>query len=87
MSKKIELTIGEDDLVFNPTEADYNEYMSELAQGDIVNSAHNFLMSIVDDESKDALRNITKENPGAALQITGQVIKNYTPKLQIKVKK
>ena len=67
MSKNIVLTIGAVDVAFTPTEPDYNEYMNELAQGDIVNPAHNFLMSIVDDESKDALRNITKDNPGAAL--------------------
>ncbi|EID0059668.1 putative phage tail assembly chaperone [Vibrio vulnificus] len=85
--KTIVLTIGDIDLSFNPTEADYGEYMSEVAQGDFVNASHNFVMSIVDEESKDALREITKENPGAAMQITGEVLKEYTPKLQIKVKK
>ncbi|EWS70125.1 hypothetical protein VN02_023490 [Vibrio vulnificus] len=85
--KTIVLTIGNIDLSFTPTEADYGEYMTEVAQGDLVNASHNFVMSIVDEESKDALRDITKENPGAALQITGEVLKQYTPKLQIKVKK
>ncbi|MGL1097548.1 putative phage tail assembly chaperone [Vibrio vulnificus] len=85
--KTIVLTIGNIDLNFTPTEADYGEYMTEVAQGDLVNASHNFVMSIVDEESKDALRTITKENPGAAMQITGEVLKEYTPKLQIKVKK
>ncbi|MGL1099054.1 putative phage tail assembly chaperone [Vibrio vulnificus] len=85
--KTIVLTIGNIDLSFTPTEADYGEYMTEVAQGDLVNASHNFVMSIVDEESKDALRDITKENPGAAMQITGEVLKEYTPKLQIKVKK
>ncbi|HFQ4921016.1 TPA: putative phage tail assembly chaperone [Vibrio vulnificus] len=85
--KTIVLTIGKIDLSFTPTEADYGEYMTEVAQGDLVNASHNFVMSIVDEESKDALRGITKENPGAAMQITGEVLKEYTPKLQIKVKK
>ncbi|YP_009948792.1 putative tail assembly chaperone [Vibrio phage PV94] len=85
--KTIVLTIGNIDLSFTPTEADYGEYMTEVAQGDLVNASHNFVMSIVDEESKDALRDITKENPGAAMQITSEVLKEYTPKLQIKVKK
>ncbi|EKO3922793.1 putative phage tail assembly chaperone [Vibrio metschnikovii] len=85
--KTIVLTIGNIDLSFTPTEADYGEYMTEVAKGDLVNASHNFVMSIVDEESKDALRDITKENPGAAMQITGEVLKEYTPKLQIKVKK
>ncbi|ELP3327531.1 TPA: putative phage tail assembly chaperone [Vibrio parahaemolyticus] len=86
--KTIVLTIGDDlELHFAPTEAEYSDYMSELAKGEIVNSAHNFLMSTVTDESKDDFRDLTKGNPGAALQIVGEVLKEYTPKLQIKVKK
>lgn len=87
MSKTIVLTIDTQDLSFTPTEAAYNDYMNELAQGEIASSAHNFLVMIVDDESKEPLRNLTKANPGAALQIVGELLKEYTPKLQIKVKK
>ena len=85
--KNIVLIVGEQELSFNPTEADYGEYMAEVAQGEVVNASHNFLVNIVDEESKEALRDITKENPSAALQITGEVLKQYTPKLQIKIKK
>ncbi|ENP8308523.1 hypothetical protein ACEH97_001869 [Vibrio alginolyticus] len=86
--KTIVLTIGDDlELNFAPTEAEYSDYMGEVAKGEIVNSAHNFLMNTVTDESKDAFRDLTKGNPGAALQIVGEVLKEYTPKLQIKVKK
>ncbi|MCG3724697.1 putative phage tail assembly chaperone [Vibrio cincinnatiensis] len=85
--KNIVLIVGEQELSFNPNEADYGEYMAEVAQGEVVNASHNFLVNIVDEESKEALRDITKENPSAALQITGEVLKQYTPKLQIKIKK
>lgn len=85
--KTIVLTIGSQDLSFTPTEAAYNDYMNELAQGEIATSAHNFLMMAVDEESKELLRIITQDNPGAALQIVGELLKEYTPKLQIKVKK
>ncbi|MFG0887549.1 putative phage tail assembly chaperone [Vibrio sp. CJQ_6] len=87
MSKQIVLTVGNTDITFVPTEADYNDYMNALAQGEIVTSAHNFLMNAVTDESKDAFRELTNDNPGAAIQVVGEVLKEYTPKLQIKVKK
>ncbi|ENP7379784.1 putative phage tail assembly chaperone [Vibrio parahaemolyticus] len=87
MSKQIVLTVGDVDITFVPTEADYNDYMNALAQGEIVNSAHNFLMNTVTEESKEAFRELTNDNPGAAIQVVGEVLKEYTPKLQIKVKK
>ncbi|HCH5317045.1 TPA: hypothetical protein NKY78_002526 [Vibrio parahaemolyticus] len=87
MSKQIVLTVGDEDITFVPTQSDYSDYMSELGQGDIVNAAHNFLMNIVTEESKEAFRELTKENPSAAIQVVGEVLKEYTPKLKIKVKK
>ncbi|EJO9909249.1 hypothetical protein C1S86_11215 [Vibrio parahaemolyticus] len=87
MSKSIVLTVGEVDLEFIPTPAEYDEAQNTTMQGDISGAAHNFLMSCVSEESKDALREITKENPGAATQIYGAVLKEYTPKLTISVKK
>ncbi len=44
-------------------------------------------MSCVDEGSKAALRDITQQNPGAATQIYGAVLKEYAPKLSISVKK
>ncbi|EGR0802242.1 putative phage tail assembly chaperone [Vibrio parahaemolyticus] len=87
MKKAIILTVGGVDLSFEPTELEYNEYMNELAQGEVNGSAHNFLVNSVTEESKADLRAITDDNPGAALQICGHVLKQYTPKLEIKVKK
>ncbi|EJA7355678.1 putative phage tail assembly chaperone [Vibrio parahaemolyticus] len=87
MSKSIVLTVGEVDLEFIPTPAEYDEAQNTTMQGDISGAAHNFLMSCVSEESKDALREITKANPGAATQIYGAVLKEYTPKLTISVKK
>ncbi len=87
MNKSIVLTVGEVDLEFIPTPAEYDEAQNTTMQGDISGAAHNFLMSCVSEESKDALREITKANPGAATQIYGAVLKEYTPKLTISVKK
>ncbi|MEZ8343460.1 putative phage tail assembly chaperone [Vibrio cyclitrophicus] len=84
---KIVLTVGETDLEFNPTPAEHDEAQNTILTGDASAAAHNFLVSCVSDGSKDALREITNENAGAAMQIYGALIKEYTPKLVISVKK
>ncbi|AUR95211.1 putative phage tail assembly chaperone [Vibrio cyclitrophicus] len=84
---KIVLTVGETDLEFNPTPAEHDEAQNTILTGDASAAAHNFLVSCVSDGSKDALRDITNENAGAAMQIYGALIKEYTPKLVISVKK
>ncbi|MGF1710136.1 putative phage tail assembly chaperone [Vibrio kagoshimensis] len=87
MTKAIILTVGAVDLEFNPTPAEYDDAQNTTMQGDVSSAAHNFLMSCVSEGSKDALRDITKQNAGAATQIYGAVLKEYTPKLSISVKK
>jgi Phage tail assembly chaperone len=83
----VTLDIGEDELVFQPTEVEYNDYMNELMPDNKVAPAHNFLFNCVKEESKDALRKITDANPAAAVQITAAVMAEYAPQLVIKVKK
>ena len=87
MTKSIVLTVGTTDLAFNPTPAEYDDAQNTILQGDASSAAHNFLMSCVDEGSKAALRDITQQNPGAATQIYGAVLKEYAPKLSISVKK
>ena len=84
---KIVLTVGNADIEFNPTPAEYDEAQNTILQGDASAAAHNFLMSCVSEASKDELRNITNGNAGAAMQIYSAVLKEYTPKLVISVKK
>ncbi|MFA0179615.1 putative phage tail assembly chaperone [Vibrio cyclitrophicus] len=84
---KIVLTVAGIDLEFTPTPAEYDDAQNTILSGDASAAAHNFLMSCVSDGSKDALREITDANAGAAMQIYGAVLKEYTPKLVISVKK
>lgn len=84
---KIVLTVAGIDLEFTPTPAEYDEAQNTILTGDASAAAHNFLVSCVSDGSKDALREITDKNAGAAMQIYGAVLKEYTPKLVISVKK
>jgi len=87
MSKSIVLTVGNTDIEFIPTPAEYDEAQNTILQGDASSAAHNFLMSCVSEDSKGALREITNNNAGAATQIYGAVLKEYAPKLAISVKK
>ncbi|MFA0085343.1 putative phage tail assembly chaperone [Vibrio sp. 10N.261.51.F12] len=87
MSKSIVLTVGNTDIEFIPTPAEYDEAQNTILQGDASSAAHNFLMSCVSEDSKEALREITNNNAGAATQIYGAVLKEYAPKLAISVKK
>ncbi|MEZ8620592.1 putative phage tail assembly chaperone [Vibrio splendidus] len=84
---KIVLTVAGIDLEFTPTPAEYDDAQNTILSGDASAAAHNFLMSCVSDGSKDSLREITDANAGAAMQIYGAVLKEYTPKLVISVKK
>ncbi|PMH00377.1 MULTISPECIES: putative phage tail assembly chaperone [Vibrio] len=84
---KIVLTVAGIDLEFTPTPAEYDDAQNTILSGDASAAAHNFLVSCVSDGSKDALREITDANAGAAMQIYGAVLKEYTPKLVISVKK
>ncbi|MGF1688353.1 putative phage tail assembly chaperone [Photobacterium japonica] len=88
MSEKlIQLVVASKELAFKPTEVEYNDYMNELMPDNKVAPAHNFLFNTVTDETKDALREITQANPGAAVQLTAEVMAQYAPKLVITVKK
>lgn len=83
----ITLVVAGKALAFKPTEVEYNDYMNALMPDNKVAPAHNFLFDTVTEESKDALREITSANPGAAVQISAAVMAQYAPQLDIVVKK
>ncbi|WP_455811897.1 putative phage tail assembly chaperone [Pseudomonas graminis] len=85
MAKPIVLTIAGTDISFSPDMATYNKYINEMAMNNKVAPAYNFLVRIVDADSKEALLKIM-EQPGATLQIVGKVLEEYTPELEITVK-
>lgn len=86
MSEKlIEMKIAGKDVSFSPNVTAYNKYINEITMGNKVSPAHNFLLRIVTPETKEALTELL-ERPGAALQIVGKVLDEYTPELEITVK-
>ncbi|MGF1717816.1 putative phage tail assembly chaperone [Photobacterium chitinilyticum] len=86
-TKVITLTVAGKELKFEPTEAAYNDCANSVAQGDVANANHNFVFETADEETKKALRELSKSNPGTAMQVAGVLMQQYAPKLDIKVKK
>lgn len=86
MDQKIVLNINEQDFTFNATLDDYNRYINSMNANDKIAPSHNFLMSIVDDESYTALTSLIKL-PGMAIQIASAIIEEYQPEVNIIVKK
>ncbi|PKF51107.1 putative phage tail assembly chaperone [Enterovibrio nigricans] len=88
MSKAIVLAVAGTDITFTPSPELYGEYISAMARGELVDSAHNFVMQAAEgDEAKDVLRQLDEDNAGAMLQIAGAVVGEYAPKVAITVKK
>ncbi|MBV1843354.1 putative phage tail assembly chaperone [Photobacterium ganghwense] len=88
MSKKtIILTIAGTDISFDPTPELYGEYMGQVAQGNMLDSAHNFVMQSASEDGKPALRELFDENTGAPMQVAGVLMQEYAPKVAISVKK
>lgn len=85
--QKITLTVRGTDFNFTVGRDDYNKYLNSIMPNNKVAPHHNLLMSTVDDDSRDALRTLLKETPGADMNIGGALIEEYTPDLEVVVKK
>lgn len=86
MAKEIILSVAGKDIAFEPNEVAYNKFINEMQMDNKVAPAHSYLMRIVRKEDKEALGEVLRL-PGAALQIVGEVNKEYAPQLEIFVKK
>lgn len=86
MEKKISLTVNDKPLNFTVTLASYNKYINELTHINKVAPARNFLMRSVDEDSKDALREIV-DLPGFGVQLVGALLEEYMPDVNIIVGK
>ncbi len=86
MEKTITLTVNGTDLVFTVNNTAYDQYMNELQPGNKVAPCRNFLFRVVHPDSKEALKGIL-EKPGAALQLTGHLVQDFAPELEVLVGK
>ena len=88
MEQTITVTANEQDLVFNVTTTAYNRYLDEGPNQRITPTAQalNFLNRTVTPESKAKLTEIL-QLPSAGLQIADLVATEFTPELEISIKK
>lgn len=86
MDKNITLEVNGDDLTFDMTPDAYNKFINEMQPTNKVAPAHSLLMRTVTDDSRDALKKLLKQ-PGAALNLVGSLVEEYTPDLTVVVGK
>ncbi len=88
MKKTITLTIGGNDYSFSVTVQDHSDFIDSAARGESMSAAaHNFVIRTVTSGSKDEFKKLLDNSPGAALQIAGMLKAEYSPVLDIAVKK
>jgi len=84
--KKIVLSIGGVDYVFQVTSENFNRYINEIKPDDKVLPAKRFLRrALTDGEQRDALDELCDR--GLALNIAGEVIQEFQGEVEIEVKK
>jgi len=86
VKRDITLELGDLELTFHLTPQDVTKYFNATTQANKVAPAHNLLMSTVTPEGKDALKSLL-ENPVATMTIAGALLEEYSPDLDIIVKK
>lgn len=72
---------------FNVTRDDYNRYINNVTQKEKIAPSFNFLMSTIDQLQKAELKALLSDIPGSEVQIAGALLEEYTPDLEIVVKK
>ncbi|WP_445946381.1 putative phage tail assembly chaperone [Shewanella sp.] len=88
MKKTIVLTIAGTDFSFNVTANDHGDYIDSVARGSSMTAAsHNFLMRTIDSEQKEDFKKLLETSPGTELQIASAVKVEFSPVLEIAVKK
>ncbi|MGH1374398.1 MAG: putative phage tail assembly chaperone [Cellvibrionaceae bacterium] len=73
--------------VFGMTRSAYNKCINAMGPTNKTVPFHNLLVSTIQADQKDELVKLLDENPGAELSIGALVIDQYTPDLDIIVKK
>lgn len=88
MKKTIVLTIAGTDFSFAVTAQDHNSFVDAAARREsITASAHNLVMRTIEKEQKGDLQKLLEQSPGAAVQIASELGAEFSPVLEIAVKK
>lgn len=88
MKQQIILTIGTVDFAFNVTAQDHNDFVDAAARGgSMTAAANNFVVRVIDPEQKEEFKKLLQNSPGAELQIASALKVEFSPVLEIAVKK
>lgn len=88
MKKAITLTIAGANFAFNVNVQDHNDFIDATARGTSITAAsHNFAMRAICAEQKDEFKKLLADSPGAELQVAGALKVEFSPVLEIAVKK
>lgn len=90
MNKRtIELEINDTDVAFTVDLAAHNAFLNGITATNKVQPAHNFVMQCCHEEHKPFLRELLggPAGGGIAIGIAGQLDSEYSPQVQISVKK
>lgn len=84
--REITMTVGETDFTFTLDSADVTKYFNSLTQTSKVAPAVNLLSNTVHQEQRATLKPMLK-NPVLALQLAGALLEEYSPDIEVTVKK
>lgn len=88
MKKEIILTIAAATFSFNVTVQDHSDFMDAAARGESMSAAaHNFVVRTIDPSNKDEFKKLLDNSPGAEIQIAAALKAEFSPVLEIAVKK
>jgi len=88
MKQAIILTIAGTDFTFNMTVQDHSDFVDLVARGGSMTAAsHNMVMRTIDDKQKAELKKVLESSPGSELQIASTLKAEFSPVLEIAVKK
>jgi hypothetical protein len=88
MKTLITLTIAGTDFKFNVTATDHNDFVDATARGgSMTAAARNFVVRAIESEQKEDFKQLLDNSPGAELQIAGALKVEFSPVLEIAVKK
>ena len=86
VNRSITLERGDKEFTFSLTPQVITKYFNATTQANKVAPAHNLLMSTVKPEGKDDLKSLL-ENPVTTMTIAGALLEEYSPNIDIIVKK
>lgn len=88
MKNKITLIIGTTEFAFNVTAQDHNDFVDAAARGgSMTAAANNFVVRVIESAQKEEFKKLLDSSPGAELQIASALKAEFSPVLEITVKK